>query len=729
MPPPSAMQQFKIQGLDCAEEVAVLKREVGPLVGETRLAFDILNARMIVNAGPDEVASEKIIHAVARTGMRAEPWREGEVGDKGLGWWARRGRTVLTVASGAAALVGVAFHVAAGWGDHPGVAAQAGYGAAILAGLWLVLPKAWIALTRLRPDMNLLMVVAVAGAVVIGEWAEAATVAFLFAFSLELEAWSVGRVRRAVAALLDLAPPTARLVADGGVERDVPVKDVAVGAVLVVRPGERIPLDGKVNKGNGHVNQAPITGESVPAPKQPGDDVFAGTVNGEGVLEVAVTRAANDTTLARIIRMVGESQSRRAASERWVDQFAALYTPAVMALALAVALVPPLVFAGGWGEWVYRALVLLVIACPCALVISTPVSIVAALAAAARNGVLVKGGMFIELPATLKAVAVDKTGTLTEGRPVVVEVVPLNGHDEGELLERAAGLEARSEHPLARAVIEYAATKGMAVTTAEDLRAVPGKGAVGRWQGREFWAGSPRYMAERGQETDDVRGRLAALTAAGRSVVVVGNDKHVCGLIALADAVRPAAKDAIRELKELGVVRVVMLTGDNEATARAVAQDAGVDDVRAGLLPEEKVAAVEALVAEYGSVAMVGDGVNDAPALARASLGIAMGAAGTDAAIETADVALMSDDLGKLPWLIRHSRRTMSVIRQNVAFSLTVKAVFMILTFAGYSSLWAAIAADTGASLIVIFNGLRLLGRTRELSDEKPRLSKVVSRD
>jgi Cd2+/Zn2+-exporting ATPase len=291
----------------------------------------------------------------------------------------------------------------------------------------------------------------------------------------------------------------------------------------------------------------------------------------------------------------------------------------------------------------------------------------------------------------------------------VVEVVPLNGHDEGELLERAAGLEARSEHPLARAVIEYAATKGMAVTTAEDLRAVPGKGAVGRWQGREFWAGSPRYMAERGQETDDVRGRLAALTAAGRSVVVVGNDKHVCGLIALADAVRPAAKDAIRELKELGVVRVVMLTGDNEATARAVAQDAGVDDVRAGLLPEEKVAAVEALVAEYGSVAMVGDGVNDAPALARASLGIAMGAAGTDAAIETADVALMSDELGKLPWLIRHSRRTMAVIRQNVAFSLAVKLVFVILTFAGYSSLWAAIAADTGASLLVIFNGLRLL--------------------
>ena len=715
MTPTKTRQEFKIQGLDCAEEVTVLKQEVGPVVGsEDRLAFDILNARMIVNAGPDEVAPEKIIAAVARTGMRAAPWRGDEVGQKGLGFWARRGRTILTVASGLASGVGAVLHVTGGWTAKPGVAAEGCYLLAMFAGLWLVLPKAWIALKRLRPDMNLLMVVAVVGAVVIGEWAEAATVAFLFALSLELEAWSVGRVRRAVASLLDLAPPTARVVTGGEPERDTPVKEVAVGAVIVVRPGERVPLDGKIAKGSGHVNQAPITGESVPAPKRPGDDVFAGSINGEGVLEVTVTRAANDTTLARIIRLVGESQSRRAASERWVDQFAAIYTPAVMALAVAVALIPPLVFAGGWWEWVYRALVLLVIACPCALVISTPVSIVAALTAAARNGVLVKGGMFIELPARLKAVALDKTGTLTEGRPAVVEVVPLNGHDEAELLERAAGLEARSEHPLARAVIEYAKVKGINVTTAEDLRAVLGKGAVGRWQGREFWAGSPRYMAERGQETDDVRRWLDAMTGAGRSVIVVGNEKHVCGLIALADAVRPAAKDAIRELKELGVMRVVMLTGDNEATARAVGKDAGVDEVRAGLLPEEKVAAVEALVGEFGTVAMVGDGVNDAPALARASLGIAMGAAGTDAAIETADVALMSDDLGKLPWLIRHSRRTMSVIRQNVVFSLAVKLVFVILTFAGYSSLWAAIAADTGASLLVIFNGLRLLQASEE---------------
>lgn len=701
-----ARQQFKIQGMDCAEEVAVLKREVGAVAGgPDRVTCDLLNARMAVEAGPDEVAPEAILAAVARTGLRAEPWRDENVGERGTTFWHRWGRTILTALSGVGAAVGFVTMFGGG-GEKASLPVLACYLASILAGLWLVLPKAWLALLRLRPDMNLLMTVAVAGAVAIGEYAEAATVAFLFALSLELEAWSVGRVRRAITALLDLTPPTARVL-DGGRESEVAVKDVNVGAVLLVRPGERIPLDGTVSKGSGHVNQAPITGESVPAPKQPGDAVFAGTINGEGALEVSVTRAAGDTTLARIIRMVGESQSRRAASERWVDKFAAIYTPAVMALAVLVALVPPLVV-GGWWDWLYRALVLLVIACPCALVISTPVSIVAALTAAARNGVLVKGGAFIEIPAKLKAVALDKTGTLTEGRPAVVEVVPLNGHDEAELLARAAGLEARSEHPLARAIIEYVAGKGVAVSPAEDLKAVPGKGATGRWQGRAFWAGSPRYLSERGQQTDDVRDRIDALTRSGRTVVVVGNDEHVCGLIALADAVRPTTAGAIRALKELGVSRVVMLTGDNEATGRAIGGEAGVDDVRAGLLPEDKVGAVEALVAEFGTVAMVGDGVNDAPALARASLGVAMGA-GTDAAIETADVALMSDDLGRLPWLVRHSRRTLSVIGQNVAFSLAVKALFVALTFAGYSSLWGAIAADTGASLLVIFNGMRLL--------------------
>lgn len=706
----SSRLEFKIQGLDCAEEISILKRAVGPVVGgEDRLGFDVINARMIVHGATKGVTPDAVIAAVANTGMRAESWRADEIGDKGLMFWARWGRTILAGSSGVAVGIGSIAHFVSGWDAKPGFAIEAFYFLAMLTGLWLVLPKAWISLKALRPDMNLLMVIAVAGALAIGEWAEAATVAFLFAFSLELEAWSVGRVRHAVTALLDLAPPIARVAGEGGVERDVKAADVRVGSTLVVRPGERIPLDGTVQKGFGHVNQAPITGESVPASKQPGDPVYAGTVNCEGVLEVTVTKIASDSTLARIIRMVGESHSRRAAYERWVDLFAAIYTPVVILLALGVATLPPVFLGGEWLGWVYRALVLLVIACPCALVISTPVSIVAALTTAARNGVLVKGGKFIELPATLRAVALDKTGTLTEGKPKVVEVVPLNGHDEAELLDRAAGLEARSEHPLAQAVIDYVRVKSVNVTPADDLRAVPGKGAIGFWRGREFWVGSPRYMVERGHGTEDLCRQVAEMTAKGRSVVVIGNGAHVCGLIALTDIVRPAVKEVVRNLKALGVDKVVMLTGDNEVAARSVGLEAGVDDVLAGLLPEEKVTAIERLVTDYGSVAMVGDGVNDAPALARATLGVAMGAAGTDAAIETADVALMADDLGRLPWLISHSRQTISVIRQNIIFSLGVKAAFVVLTFAGYSTLWTAIAADMGASLLVIFNGMRLL--------------------
>ena len=491
----------------------------------------------------------------------------------------------------------------------------------------------------------------------------------------------------------------------------MPAGEVEVGARFVVRPGERLPLDGRVAGGSSEVNQAPITGESTPVPKQAGDEVFAGTINGDGALEVESTKRAEDTTLAHIIRMVEEAQSRKAPSEQWVERFARLYTPVVMGLALAVLLLPPLVFGAAWADWIYRALVLLVIACPCALVISTPVSIVAALTAAARNGVLVKGGLFIESPSRLRAVALDKTGTLTLGRPAVVEVIPLAGHDERELIERVGSLESRSEHPLARAILAYAKDRGIDVRPAEDFQILQGKGAMGRIEGREYWLGSHRYLEERGQETPEIHQRLESMSQAGRTAVVVGTGDHVCGLIAVADAVREESRGAVQALREAGIETVVMLTGDNRGTAEAIGKETGIDEVRAELLPAEKVAAIDQLVERYGQVAMIGDGVNDAPAMARATLSVAMGAAGSDAAIETADVALMSDDLSKLPWLIGHSRRTLRVIRQNIGFSLAVKAVFVLLTFAGYSSLWAAIAADMGASLLVVFNGLRLLGR------------------
>ena len=713
---------FRVHGLDCAEEVAVLKREVGPVVGgEDKLGFDILNGRMTVAADAPASADE-VRAAVARTGMRAEPWKQAKGAATDARWWERNRRTALTAASGGFLLAGGAAHAAlAGFraafldeaGGWPPAAAVAFYTLSVLAGVWTVLPKAWVAAKRIRPDMNLLMVVAVCGAVGIGQWVEAATVAFLFSLSLALEAWSVGRARRAVAALMDLTPPAARLLHPDGREEEVPPDRVPVGARFRVRPGDRVPLDGRVVEGTGGVDQSPITGESVPVPKGPGDEMYAGTINGDGALTVESTKPASDTTLARITRMVGEAQSRRSPSEQWVETFARYYTPAVMVAALLVLVVPPLAFEGAWAAWLYRALVLLVIACPCALVISTPVTIVAALASAARNGVLIKGGVYVEAPARLKAVALDKTGTLTEGKPAVVEVVPLNGHSEKELLERAAALEAQSTHPLAHAITAHAKARGVNVPPVEDFRILPGKGAVGRVGGTDYWVGSHRHLEEREQETPEVHDRLEALARSGRTVVVVGNDEHVCGFIALADRVRPEARQAVADLRAAGIEHVVMLTGDNRGTAEAIARDAGVDEVYAELLPADKVTKVEELVAKYGAVAMVGDGVNDAPAMGRATIGIAMGAIGTDAAIETADIALMSDDLAKLPWLIRHSRRALAVIRQNIVFALGVKAVFVILTFAGYSSMWGAIAADTGASLLVVFNGLRLLRTAR----------------
>ncbi len=716
--------QFKIRGMDCAEEIATLKREVGPLVGgEDRLGFDLLKARMTVLSPPQGLSEQEVVQAIARTGMGAQIWREGSEAVDKEGVWQRRGRTILAALSGLGVLAGFATHAVLAGGvsralgsegmsvSEAGVpwAARALYLLAILTGFWTVAPKAWFSLRRFRPDMNLLMTIAVLGAIAIGEWFEGATVAFLFAVSLALEAWSVGRARRAVAALLDLSPATARLLRPDGREEEVPAGQMEVGAHFVVRPGERVPLDGRVSGGSSEVNQAPITGESAPVPKQTGDEVFAGTINGDGALEVESTKRAEDTTLAHIIRMVEEAQSRKAPSEQWVERFARLYTPIVMGLALAILLVPPLAFGAAWSDWAYRALVLLVIACPCALVISTPVSIVAALTAAARHGVLVKGGLFIEAPARLRAVALDKTGTLTWGRPAVVEVVPLAGHNERELLERVGSLEARSEHPLGRAILAYAQDRGIDVRPANDFKILQGKGATGRFDGREYWLGSHRYLEERGQETPEIHERLEGMSQSGRTAVVVGTGDHVCGLIAVADGVRKESRGTVQALRDAGIETVVMLTGDNRGTAEAIGRETGIDEVRAELLPAEKVAAIDQLVERYGHVAMIGDGVNDAPAMARATLSVAMGAAGSDAAIETADVALMSDDLSKLPWLIRHSRRTLRVIRQNIGFSLAVKAVFVVLTLAGHASLWAAIAADMGASLLVVFNGLRLL--------------------
>ena len=723
--PETSSGKYRVTGMDCAEEVAILKREIGPLVGGAEhLAFDVLQGVLTVLPTASDPGSDKLIEAIARTGMSAQrlsPTAERNSASPGpmIPW-----RTLTTWVSGLLLGLAVLVH---GWqagsflaglgipeSDVPYLSRTL-YVLASLAGAWHIAPKCLYALRRLRPDMNLLMIVAVAGAIAIGEWLEAATVAFLFSLSLLLETWSVGRARRAVAALMDLAPPTVTVITSDGQEQIVAPSEVEIGTTFLVKPGERIPLDGVLVSGLTDVNQAPITGESALVRKSVGSDLFAGTINGDGAITAQSSKPADQSTLARIIRLVGDAQARKAPSEQWVEGFARIYTPIVMVLAILVLVVPPLLLNQPWDRWMYSSLVLLVIACPCALVISTPVSIVSALASAARHGVLIKGGLFVEIPSQLRAIAVDKTGTLTQGRPSVVEVVPLAGHTESELMQRAMALESRSAHPLATAIVRYAQDLGLKPLPADDVQIMQGKGVFGQFNGKQFWLGSHRFLEERGQETPEMHARLNDLASTGRSVVVVGNESHVCGFIALSDQIRTGVRDIIRDLRQLGVAHVIMLTGDNAATATTVADQLGILEVQSELLPEDKIAAIERLVEEYGSVAMIGDGVNDAPALARATLGIAMGAVGTDAAIETADIALMTDDLSKLPWLIRHSRRALAIIRQNIAFSLTVKLLFAILTLFGLASLWSAIAADTGATLIVIANGLRLLNASDKM--------------
>jgi len=584
---------------------------------------------------------------------------------------------------------------------------------AIALGAVPILPKALRAAMRLSPDMNLLMAIAVAGAVAIREWPEGATVIFLFALAETLEDFSLDRARAAIRKLLELAPSEASLKRIGATglasEVRLPVGKVQVDDIMIVRPGEKIPLDGKIVSGSSAVNQAPITGESMPVDRSVGDLVFAGTLNGQGALEVQVTRLVQDSTLARIIRLVEVAQEQRAPSQRFVDHFARYYTPAVLLGALLVMSVPPLLFAASFGDWFYRALVLLVIACPCALVISTPVAIVCGLTNAARNGVLIKGGVHLEQAGWLQAIAFDKTGTLTKGTPEVTEVVPFAGHTEGDVLGVTAALESRSEHPLAQAVLRAAETASLKPPTVEGFQAIAGKGARGQVNGRTYTLGSLRLFQELQLIAGSAEETVQRLQDEGKTTIMLGTDGHVCGVIAVADQVRPEAPEVVAHLRRHCVERTVMLTGDNDGTARAIARRVGLDDFRAQLLPEDKVAAVRELLSQHGAVAMVGDGVNDAPALAAATIGIAMGTAGSDTALETADIALMADDLTRLPFAIHLSRRTLRIVQFNLAFSLGIKALFLALALVGHATLWMAVAADMGASLLVIANGLRLL--------------------
>ena len=712
--------EFVVSGMDCAEEVALLRGALEPLPGVGELGFDLLRRRLSVQHDPGRIDAEALCRAIDATGMRAEALAPDGPPPAPVPSGFRRRHLALTGATGLVA-AGLVLHLAqagpaAALGGHePPIEARLCYLLAAVLGIVPLLPRAAAAARRLRPDMYLLMVVAIAGALVLGEWLEAATVAVLFELSLLLEAASVGRARRAVEALLDLTPPEAvRLAAaegdaTGRREQRVPAGAVRAGDRLLVRPGERVPVDGTVRAGHSELDQSALTGEPLPVDRGPGEPVLAGSINGSGAIEVEASGGAADSTLARVARLVEQAAARRSPTERFVERFARVYTPAVLVLAAAFALLPPLLGGREVLASVYDALVLLVIACPCALVISTPVSMAAALAAAARHGVLVKGAAFLEVAARPGCLALDKTGTLTAGRARLVEVVPLEGHDPQRLLGLAAAVESHGRHPLARAIVAAARERGLSLPGTRDARELPGRGAEAVIDGEHLWLGSHRLLEERGQETPEMHRRIEQLESAGHTVVVVGREHHVCGLLVLGDETRPEAVAALMALRSLDVGPLVLLTGDNAGTARALAERLGLDEVHAELLPQDKLAVVEELAARHGRAVMVGDGVNDAPALAGASLGIAVGGAGHDVALETADIVLLAPDLLRLPWLVAHARRTLATVRFNIGLSLLVKAAFLALAATGEATLWSAIAADMGVSLLVVLNALRLL--------------------
>ncbi len=692
---------YRVEGLDCHEEVQLLERRLKHLPGLESLSADVLNQRLRVQYDAARLSAADVSDAVASTGMRA--WLEDEQPVR-VGIAGPRSRLRLVGLSGLAFAGGAVLHLS---GAGP-VAVNAAYGVSILAGGIVLVPRALVAARNLSLDISVLMLVAVLGAVGIGEWSEASAVIFLFTLAQWLESRTMERARHAIRGLMELAPNDA-LVRRDGEERRLSVDDVRVGDVVLVRPGEKIPVDGLVLAGASDVNQAPITGESLPSEKQPGSEVFAGTINGHGAIDVRVTRLRRDTTMARIINLVETAQAQRAPSQAFVERFARYYTPAVIVAAALVAVVPPIALGRPFDVWFYRALVLLVISCPCALVISTPVSIVSALAGAARRGVLIKGGVHLERIAAIRVAAFDKTGTLTRGHPEVVDVLALDGCLPAEVLRLAAGLEARSEHPIARAVIRRATTDGSVPPSGDGFRALPGLGAEACIDGTPVLVGNHRLFEERGLCSPVIDEHLERLGHEGRTAVLVARSGRTIGILGVADQTREAAHEAIETLRREGVDRVVMLTGDNTQTASAIAASLAVDEFRSELLPSDKVLAVQELRRHYGSVAMVGDGVNDAPALAAADVGIAMGVAGTDAALETADVALMADDLRKVPYVLRLGRATVRKIKTNITFSLGIKAAVLALALAGVATLWMAVAADMGASLLVIANGLRLL--------------------
>ena len=697
----ASIAAFRVAELDCATEESELREVLAPLAGVRWLEFDLVGRQVRVHH--DLASVEPIADAIRHAGMRPTLLTESETSPPSTGQRRLPRRTLLLAVVAGVLAVGSEVVVLAGVGEHSVLVAVMAAAAIVLGGRD-TLRKGFQALRSRRLTMGLLMSVAVIGAVAIGQWPEAAVVIWLFGVAELIEAMSLERARHAIRSLVELAPETA-LVRVGDEWIDTPTGDVPIDAVVLVKPGDRIALDGTVTSGSSTIDQSPITGESVPVSKTSGDTVFAGTINQRGALEVTVTAAKGAGTLDRIARSIQEAQAERAPAQRFVDRFAAVYTPLVFVTAILVATVPPLLDHGSWHSWLYRALVLLVLACPCALVISTPVTVVSGLGGAARRGILIKGGVHLENARKIRTVALDKTGTLTHGRPTLIDLVNHSDLADDQILAIAASIEALSEHPVAHAITT--AYDGQLLDI-EGFAAIPGRGVTATVNGTVYRLGNHALVEHSGLCTPELERQLEQFEENAKTAIVLMDDTKALAVLTVADDVKPASREAVQELHALGVT-TVMLTGDNQRTATAIAAHVGITDARGDLLPEDKLAAVTDLVTNNGPVAMIGDGVNDAPALARADLGIAMGAAGTDTAIETADIAIMDDDPRKIAETIRISTHTSHVLWQNITLALGIKAVFLALTLAGTASLWIAVLADMGTSLIVIANGLRLL--------------------
>lgn len=706
---------LSIEGMDCADCARKVERGVANLPGVEQASVNLMAARLDVEYDQETVELANISERVSSLGYAVATGTADEEEPEEplpLRILKRRDNVLAAIAGTFAVAGGVALLA-----NAPEVLSTALFLVGIVIGGVPLAIKGVRGLIAGRSiDINLLMTIAVIGAVVIGAWVEAAVVVVLFALSEALEGYAMERTRRSIRSLMQIAPRRALVVRDG-VEVELDVDEVQPGDTVIVRPGQRIPLDGVVTQGESSADESPLTGESLPVAKVPGDALYAGTLNTHGVLQMQVTRIAADSSVARIIQLVEQAQSKRAPVQQLVDRFASYYTPAVVVFAAILATVPPLAFNANFEEWFYRALVILVIACPCALVISTPVSIVSALASAARRGILIKGGAALERASKIDTIAIDKTGTLTVGKPHVVSVAALNGLDEDQMLATAASLERHAEHPLAQAIVTAADERGIASPAASDVSTTPGAGLSGSVDQRKYRIGSVALF-DGIELPDEAYATIAEIEQRGGTPVLLGTETDVLGVIGLADSIRRESTTVAAELHKLGIKRLVMLSGDRQAAADQIARQAGIDDARGQLLPGEKLTAIDDLRAEGHAVAMVGDGINDAPALAAADLGIAMGAAGSDTALETADIALMSDDLSGLARVVELARRARTIIAMNIGLALGIKAIIFALTLVGIASLWLAILADVGAALLVIANGLRLY--EREAGSEAP---------